>query len=164
MPTSIHAIPRVDQIIGSGACSESSPTKRPSSRRSTSGLNLPHLVARILATRGIRTCEDGGALPLPEDRAPLRPLLLPDMEAAVDAVARAPSKSGRKIGLFGDYDADGVTSTALMVNFLGSSACRPEVYLPGREEGYGLNAEGSKDAEGRRASTFSSASTAARRT
>ena len=56
----------------------------------------------------------------------------------MNAVAGA-LKEGRKIGLFGDYDADGVTSTALMVNFLGELGVRPEVYLPARSEGYGLN-------------------------
>ncbi len=57
----------------------------------------------------------------------------------MNAVASA-LKAGRKIGLFGDYDADGVTSTALMVNFLGEMGVRPEIYLPARSEGYGLNA------------------------
>ncbi len=102
------------------------------------GLNLPHLVARVLATRGILTCDDGIRFLYPKIEHLSDPFLLPDMEAAVNAVAGA-LKEGRKIGLFGDYDADGVTSTALMVNFLGELGVRPEVYLPARSEGYGLN-------------------------
>ena len=104
------------------------------------GLNLPHLVARVLATRGIKTCDDGMRFLYPRIEHLSDPFLLPDMEAAVNAVAGA-LKSGRKIGLFGDYDADGVTSTALMVNFLRELGVRPEVYLPARSEGYGLNPE-----------------------
>ena len=103
------------------------------------GLNLPHLVARVLSTRGIRTCEDGMRFLYPRIEHLSDPFLLPDMEAAVNAVAGAVA-SGKKIGLFGDYDADGVTSTALMVNFLGELGVKPEVYLPARSEGYGLNA------------------------
>jgi single-stranded-DNA-specific exonuclease len=104
------------------------------------GLNLPHLVARVLATRGIRTCDDGMRFLYPRIEHLSDPFLLPDMEAAVNAVAHA-LKSGRRIGLFGDYDADGVTSTALMINFLREVGVRPEVYLPARSEGYGLNPE-----------------------
>ena len=63
---------------------------------------------------------------------------MPDIEAAVNAVADA-AASGRRIGLFGDYDADGVTSTGLVLNFLNEAGYGAEVYLPAREEGYGLN-------------------------
>ncbi len=58
-------------------------------------------------------------------------------------------KSGRRIGLFGDYDADGITATALVLNFLVEAGVHPEVYLPGREEGYGLNAQAVKELRGR---------------
>jgi single-stranded-DNA-specific exonuclease len=44
-----------------------------------------------------------------------------------------------KIALFGDYDADGITSVALLMNFLKQAGAHPDVYLPTREEGYGLN-------------------------
>ncbi|MGD0232411.1 MAG: single-stranded-DNA-specific exonuclease RecJ, partial [Syntrophorhabdales bacterium] len=102
------------------------------------GLNLPHLVARILSTRGIRTAEDGERFLYPRLEHLSDPFLLPDMESAVNAVVEA-IRSGKRIGLFGDYDADGVTSTALMVNFLKHLDVPAEVYLPAREEGYGLN-------------------------
>jgi single-stranded-DNA-specific exonuclease len=105
------------------------------------GLNLPQLVARVLANRGVKTCDEAMRFLHPRIEHLSDPFLLPDMEAAVDAVARA-LKSGKKIGLFGDYDADGVTSTVLLVNFFSELGLRPEVYLPAREEGYGLNREG----------------------
>jgi single-stranded-DNA-specific exonuclease len=101
-------------------------------------LNLPHLVARVLAARGIRTAEDGMRFLHPMLEHLSDPFLLPDMEQAVGAVADA-IRSGRKIGLFGDYDADGITSVALMVNFFRQVGIVAEVYLPAREEGYGLS-------------------------
>ncbi len=105
------------------------------------GLNLPPLIAGVLANRGIATCDDALRFLYPRIEHLSDPFLLPDMEAAVEAVAQA-LKTGKKIGLFGDYDADGVTSTALLLNFLTELGAPPEVYLPARGEGYGLNLEG----------------------
>jgi single-stranded-DNA-specific exonuclease len=102
-------------------------------------LNLPHLVARVLSIRGIRTSKDAERFLYPSLEHLSDPFLLPDIGPAVAAVIEA-IKEGKKIGLFGDYDADGITSTALMMDFLGRVGVRPEVYLPGRNEGYGLNA------------------------
>lgn len=102
------------------------------------GLNLPHLIARILSTRGITSTADAERFLYPSLEHLSDPFMLPDIEDAVNAVVEA-VKTGMKIGLFGDYDADGITSTALMINFLTKLGVAPEVYLPGREEGYGLN-------------------------
>jgi single-stranded-DNA-specific exonuclease len=102
-------------------------------------LHLPRLVAQILAIRGIDTVEAAERFLFPSLEHLSDPFLLPDVEPAIDALLDAIG-SGRKIGVFGDYDADGVTSTALMVNFLEKAGVSPEVYLPGRDEGYGLNA------------------------
>jgi single-stranded-DNA-specific exonuclease len=104
------------------------------------GLKLPPLVARVLASRGIRTREEGERFLYPRIEHLSDPFLLPDMAQAAGAVVAA-VRSGRRIGLFGDYDADGITATALVLNFLTEAGARPEVYLPGREEGYGLNAQ-----------------------
>jgi len=101
-------------------------------------LNLPQLIARILASRGVRTAEEAARFLSPRIEHLSDPFLLPDVEAAIDTVIRA-IRAEKRIGLFGDYDADGVTSTALMVNFLAGLGIEPEVYLPARAEGYGLN-------------------------
>jgi len=101
-------------------------------------LNLPNLIARVLAIRGIETVHDAERFLYPSLDHLSDPFLLPDIGPAVSAVMEALA-SGRKIGLFGDYDADGITATALMVDFLERLGAAPEVYLPGREEGYGLN-------------------------
>ena len=101
-------------------------------------LNLPNLIARVLAIRGIGTVHDAERFLYPSLDHLSDPFLLPDIGPAVSAVTEALA-SHRKIGLFGDYDADGITATALMVGFLQRLGAAPEVYLPGRKEGYGLN-------------------------
>jgi single-stranded-DNA-specific exonuclease len=67
------------------------------------------------------------------------PLLLDDMQAAVERVERALA-AGESIVVFGDYDVDGMTSSALMKSYLDSRGAECGIYIPGRaEEGYGIN-------------------------
>lgn len=67
------------------------------------------------------------------------PYLLIDMKKAVERVYQA-LESKEDVLVYGDYDADGVTSSALLVEVLESIGIRAEVYIPQREkEGYGLN-------------------------
>ena len=66
------------------------------------------------------------------------PYLLPDMEKAVNRILTAREKSER-IVIFGDYDVDGVSSTALLVKFLTEIGCLVSYRLPHRvHDGYGL--------------------------
>lgn len=111
-------------------------------------LNVPGLVARILTIRGIRTTGDAERFLYPRLENLSDPFLLPDAAKGVEAVIEA-VRTGKKIGLFGDYDADGITSAALMMNFLSHLDVRHDVYLPGREEGYGLNADAVKTLRGK---------------
>lgn len=68
------------------------------------------------------------------------PLLLADMDRAVALVGAALSQD-QVIAIYGDYDADGVTASAVLVRALRSAGCQPLAYIPQREtEGYGLNA------------------------
>jgi single-stranded-DNA-specific exonuclease len=70
---------------------------------------------------------------------PTDPFLLKDMAAAVARV-HAAVMNGEHIAVYGDYDADGVTATALMAEFLMKLGVEPRVYIPNRyDEGYGLN-------------------------
>jgi single-stranded-DNA-specific exonuclease len=71
------------------------------------------------------------------------PFLLPDVEQGV-AKAVEMIEGNRRIGLFGDYDADGITSVALMKNFLKQVGIVPDVCLPTRQDGYGLSLEAVK--------------------
>lgn len=98
---------------------------------------LPHptdagaILSALVAARGIPTAE-GLAEPLPP------PQVYPDMNRAVERVRRA-IETGERIGVFGDYDCDGVTATALLVRCLRRRGVQPWVRLPHRSrDGYGL--------------------------
>lgn len=66
------------------------------------------------------------------------PFLMPDMKKAVERILRAREKKER-IVIFGDYDVDGVSSTAILVRFLSEIGCPVSYRLPHRvHDGYGL--------------------------
>ena len=70
---------------------------------------------------------------------PTDPFLLKDMDLAVARLHTAVT-IGERIAIYGDYDADGVTATALMYEFLVKLGVEPRAYIPNRyDEGYGLN-------------------------
>ena len=67
------------------------------------------------------------------------PFLISDMDIAVERINRAVDNF-EKICIYGDYDADGVTSTALLYDYLTSCGADVIYYIPSREaEGYGMN-------------------------
>lgn len=102
-------------------------------------LNISRLLARVLVSRGLDTAEKAGAL-LFADAVMSDPFLLKDMDKAVERILRA-VEDGEPIVIFGDYDVDGITATALLYEFLknlGAQTVRCK--LPSREDdGYGLN-------------------------
>ena len=74
------------------------------------------------------------------------PLLLPDMDEGTDLIL-SEIKNGSKVMIYGDYDADGITSTTLMLSILSKLMPKERLgyYIPSRfEEGYGLNREAIK--------------------
>lgn len=101
--------------------------------------HVPDLVARILAGRGVDLDEVPAYLD-PTIRALLPdPDTLTDMGAAVDRIARAVTQ-GEQVAVFGDYDVDGATSTALLVDVLRAGGLDPFFHIPDRIfEGYGPN-------------------------
>ncbi len=101
-------------------------------------LDLSHLCARILVSRGFTDPVLAETFLHPRIEDLSDPFLLPDAEIAVSRVIKAVTAK-EKIGLYGDYDADGITSVALMINFLRHLGAEPVTYLPERREGYGLN-------------------------
>ncbi len=115
-----------------------------------SGLKISEISARILLHRGFKTPE--GAEAFLSRRMDLLhdPAKLPDIEKAVARIAEAIAKKQR-IVIFGDYDADGVTSTALLARyfeFLGTKPQTPvtfEAMVPERKNGYGLADQAVKD-------------------
>lgn len=103
-------------------------------------LGISQLMARCMFNRGLSNEKQASVFLHPRLRDLQDPMLLPNMELMTNRLWEAREKK-EKIVIFGDYDVDGVTSTALLLEIferLGFS--KPEVYLPHRlEEGYGLS-------------------------
>jgi single-stranded-DNA-specific exonuclease len=100
---------------------------------------IPEMVARILAARGIPEEEVSGFLsPTLREGLP-DPSTLPDMDAAADRLAQAVI-ARETIGIFGDYDVDGATSTAVLMQFFRMLETPTVYHIPDRQkEGYGPN-------------------------
>ncbi len=103
-------------------------------------LGIPEIVARVLAGRGVDAAAAPQFLePKLRDQLP-DPLHLKDMAKAAARIARAVA-AGETVAVFGDYDVDGATSSALLHRFLTQAGGRVRVYIPDRiREGYGPNA------------------------
>ncbi|MBW1681506.1 MAG: single-stranded-DNA-specific exonuclease RecJ [Deltaproteobacteria bacterium] len=100
---------------------------------------LSPLLAQVLINRGIRTAAAARAFLEPRLTDLCDPLLLPDMKPACDAVLEA-LRSRRRIVVYGDYDADGMTAVALLVHFFSDLGNPVSYYIPHRlREGYGVN-------------------------
>ena len=101
---------------------------------------VPSVVAQLLLNRGIENPADVQSF-LEARFSTLRsPGDLPGLTAAADHIHRA-LDSGARIAVYGDYDADGMTATAILLRCLRALGGKPEYYIPNRlEEGYGLNA------------------------
>ncbi len=102
--------------------------------------NLPELVARVLVSRGVGFDEVEEFL-TPTLKAQLPdPSTLMDMDKAAERIASA-IMTGEKIAVFGDYDVDGATSSALLKRFFKAQGRDARIYIPDRiNEGYGPNA------------------------
>ena len=104
-------------------------------------LGIPEIVARVLAGRGVDIAAAPQFLePRLRDQLP-DPSHLKDMDKAAARLAAA-IRAGEPIAVFGDYDVDGATSSALLNRFVSQVGGRVRVYIPDRiKEGYGPNAE-----------------------
>lgn len=97
------------------------------------------LLGEILGTRGVRSLSDARAFLGYELDAIPDPATLPDIDAAVMRIRQA-IRDDERIAVFGDYDVDGVTSTAMLTGALSAMGAEVQTYLPHRErDGYGLN-------------------------
>lgn len=100
--------------------------------------DLPSIIAMLLSIRGINT---GDAIEdfLSNDSELASPFEIKDMDKAVGRIKRA-IEAGEPVCVYGDYDADGVTSTTLMYSYLETVGANVMYYIPSREdEGYGMN-------------------------
>ncbi|MBO4520349.1 MAG: single-stranded-DNA-specific exonuclease RecJ [Alphaproteobacteria bacterium] len=97
---------------------------------------VPEIVARLLALRHVKP-ENVSFFLQPSFRNHLPdPYILNDMEKAAERIAQA-VLNNEKIGVFGDYDVDGATSSALLTQFLSELKADIITRIPEREEGYG---------------------------
>ena len=101
--------------------------------------DIPDLIARVMAARGVGLEEAARFLdPTIRDLMP-DPGSFTDMKAASERICRAIAK-GEHVAIFGDYDVDGASSSALLARFLNHYRISNEIYIPDRIfEGYGPN-------------------------
>jgi len=120
-----------------------------SAARLSGEANLPLVLAKILVKRGINSRQETEKFLNPAFSDLIDPFVLPDLEKAADRIILA-LKNKEKIMLFGDYDVDGITATALLYLCLSHLGGDISYYLPHRLlEGYGLSKEGIKEAQKR---------------
>jgi single-stranded-DNA-specific exonuclease len=103
-------------------------------------LGVPEIVARVLLARGVDEAMAAGFLaPRLREQLP-DPGHLKDMDKAAERLAAA-IRGDELVAVFGDYDVDGATASALLHRFIAAAGGRVRVYIPDRQkEGYGPNA------------------------
>ena len=101
----------------------------------------PPVVRQILFNRGIATAAEAESFLSAAPNYDTDPFQMTGMRVAVDRI-RAALDAREPIAIYGDYDVDGVTATALLVQALRAFGADVRKYIPNRfEEGYGLNNE-----------------------
>ncbi|MHB8769686.1 MAG: single-stranded-DNA-specific exonuclease RecJ [Syntrophales bacterium] len=104
-------------------------------------LGLSPIVSRILTSRAISETDHAKRFLSPSLRDLHNPFLMQDMQKAVDRLVRAVYRQ-ENIVIYGDYDADGITSVVVLLHFLRAIHKKVTYYIPDRiAEGYGLNRE-----------------------
>ncbi len=105
-------------------------------------LSETYSVAPVIATIMLnREITEPKTFLVPSEEFLLDPFLMLGMEKATERILRA-IDNNEKIAVYGDYDVDGITSTAIMVKFLRSHKVDVIYYIPDRhEEGYGINTD-----------------------
>ncbi len=99
---------------------------------------FPRLIAQLLYNRGLTEPSQLESFITADDRLSGDPTLLSGMHQAVARIYQA-LLSNENIAIYGDFDADGITATALMVQGLSLLGCKATPYIPHRlTEGYGL--------------------------
>ena len=105
------------------------------------GSKIPVTFAQILYQRGYRTEEQVRSFLNPDESCLHSPFAMKDMDKAVERIEKALSEN-EKILIYGDYDADGISGTALLVRYLRTRGAEPLYHIPDRlSDGYGVNEE-----------------------
>lgn len=106
---------------------------------------MPRVLHQLLIQRGISSAEEAKAFLHPDASQLHDPFLLSDMDIAAERIRRA-MDAGERICIWGDYDVDGVSASAILYDYFASEGVQAEVYLPSRhDEGYGLNEKGLRE-------------------
>jgi single-stranded-DNA-specific exonuclease len=101
---------------------------------------FPHVIAQVLFNRGLTDLHQARSF-LFDDSVAQDPFQMIGMGEAVERL-RGAIRQGEAIAIYGDFDTDGVTATALLVQTLNSLGGQAERYIPHRvDEGYGLNTD-----------------------
>lgn len=104
-------------------------------------MSLPPFHSHLLYNRGIRSASDADLFLSADRRLSHSPDLLPDIQPAIARLRQA-LEARERIGIFGDFDADGITGAALLTTALAELGADTLPYIPDRvDEGHGLNAE-----------------------
>ncbi|KKP85088.1 MAG: Single-stranded-DNA-specific exonuclease RecJ [Candidatus Moranbacteria bacterium GW2011_GWF2_35_54] len=108
-------------------------------------LSLHPQVLKLLLQRGVRTKEEIKKFMFPNyDQDILDPFLFKDMPKAMERLKLAKEKK-EKVLIFGDYDADGITSSLILKITLAEIGLEVDVFIPNKEDGYGLSDEALKN-------------------
>lgn len=111
-------------------------------------LGIGEVAATCLVGRGLSDPDSARRFLEPRLKDLADPFRLPDMERAVRRLLEARARR-EQVVLFGDYDVDGVTSTALLTELLGGLGWQVKQYLPDRfQEGYGLTQKAVENCQG----------------
>ncbi len=111
------------------------------------GLGVSPTIARLLSIRGITSYSAAKSFFRPDLEDLYDPFLMKDMDRGAQRLADA-IRSCETIVVYGDYDVDGTTATAIMYTFLKEFGVDVHFYIPHRfKEGYGINEEGIDFAE-----------------
>ncbi|GAA0177032.1 single-stranded-DNA-specific exonuclease RecJ [Clostridium sediminicola] len=103
------------------------------------GADISKILSKILATRGITSVDEAKKFLRANLNDMHDPYLMKDMDLGTDIILDAIDE-GKKIIVYGDYDADGITSTTILYKALKKLDANVDYYIPDREsEGYGMS-------------------------
>ena len=102
-------------------------------------LGISPIISKILTGRNITNADDARKYLAPSLRDLHNPFLMQGMQEGVHRLIKA-IYAGEKVAIYGDYDADGVTSVVLLLRFLKDIEVPASYYIPNRiDDGYGLH-------------------------
>ena len=105
-------------------------------------LNIPSILARLLAQRNIKTFEEARVFFRPALSDLHNPFLMKDMDKAMERIEKA-IENKEKILVYGDYDVDGTTAVSIVYSYFKEFYPHLETYIPDRyAEGYGVSFQG----------------------